>query len=433
MNPYSPIEWTFDNWPDYHTYLTFLKKVYRHEFRKNGFRRISTSTFEKTEIIEKSWMINDKILESKDFDFRQKPNIWIMRAYLDNEVKDEIQPVYYYYIERYYEKMGDGFNCKDLIWTEIIWENDPILDAIQIYINYTVLNKIGLKDKFSISINSVWIEKEKVKYREELVTFYDNKRHLLTPELEELIDTDPMMILNSTDEDLKILNQSAPKMVPKFLKKDSKAHYAKFVEYLELLEVPYTLDNTLVWDNSTLTNSIWEFRSEKGEVISKGGRYNALAKNLWEAKDVPATWFQADTRMIIKLLKENYIEIRSKDDIDLFFVQLWDEAKSAVLPLSIQAREAWINTVVSLWTPSMKEQILKAQRSKAKYIVMVGIMEARNGIFQVRNEYEWTQEEVKKENLIEYMVWKIWKENLDFYTPLRDLVIGEAPEIEEEY
>jgi histidyl-tRNA synthetase len=33
----------------------------------------------------------------------------------------------------------------------------------------------------------------------------------------------------------------------------------------------------------------------------------------------------------------------------------------------------------------MREQILKAQRSKAKYIVIVGLMEARSGIFQVRN------------------------------------------------
>jgi histidyl-tRNA synthetase len=55
-----------------------------------------------------------------------------------------------------------------------------------------------------------------------------------------------MMILNAADEDLKILNESAPQMVPKFLKKDSKAHHTKFVEYLDLLEVPYSLDHTLV-------------------------------------------------------------------------------------------------------------------------------------------------------------------------------------------
>jgi histidyl-tRNA synthetase len=29
--------------------------------------------------------------------------------------------------------------------------------------------------------------------------------------------------------------------------------------------------------------------------------------------------------------------------------------------------------------------MLKAQRSKARYIVIVGLMEARSGVFQVRN------------------------------------------------
>jgi len=32
--------------PDDHKYFTFLKKVFRHEFRKNGFRRISTPIVE---------------------------------------------------------------------------------------------------------------------------------------------------------------------------------------------------------------------------------------------------------------------------------------------------------------------------------------------------------------------------------------------------
>jgi histidyl-tRNA synthetase len=47
----------------------------------------------------------------------------------------------------------------------------------------------------------------------------------------------------------------------------------------------------------------------------------------------------------------------------LFFVQLGDDAKKIVLPVSLQARDAGINTVVSLGTPSMKEQMLKANRS----------------------------------------------------------------------
>jgi len=424
MTQFSPVNWTFDIFPDDHRYLTFLKKVYRHEFRKNGFRRISTSILEKKEYIEKSWFFNDFVISGEDFDLNQNPSSWVFRAYLNNEVFNEIQPVYYYYMQQIHKKQKDwSIKSIETIWADIIGENDPVLDAIQIYLNYTVLKKIWLDWKFEIKVNSIWVEKEKIKYREELVTFYDNKRHLLTQESQDLIDVDPMMILNSQEEDEKILNESVPPMAPKFLKKDSKAHYLKFKEYLDLLEVPYTEDKTLVWDSSVQTNTVWQINNLEWEIITKWYRYNSIAKNLWESKDIPATGFYTDTMLLVKMLSFEWIKIKNKDRIDLFFVQLWDEAKSVVLPLSIKAREAWINTVVSLWTPSMKEQILKAQRSNAKYIVMVWIMEARNGIFQVRNEVEWTQAEVKKEDLIDYMISKIGEENLDFYSPERDLII----------
>ncbi len=42
-----------DIFPEDHKYLTFLKKVFRHEFRKNGFRRISTPLLEETSLLRK--------------------------------------------------------------------------------------------------------------------------------------------------------------------------------------------------------------------------------------------------------------------------------------------------------------------------------------------------------------------------------------------
>ncbi|MDP3381043.1 MAG: hypothetical protein Q8S84_06060 [bacterium] len=49
-------------------------------------------------------------------------------------------------------------------------------------------------------------------------------------------------------------------------------------------------------------------------------------------------------------------------------------------------------------------------------------MEARNGVFQVRNTENGTQEEVKKEELIDYIIQKIGTETLDFYCPIKDLI-----------
>jgi hypothetical protein len=92
-----------------------------------------------------------------------------------------------------------------------------------------------------------------------LINFYDNKRNILTKQSEKLIDINPLLILQSNDEDEKILNQNAPKVAQKFLKKDSKLHYQKFKEYLELLKIPFIEDNNLVSEDQNHVKTIWSF------------------------------------------------------------------------------------------------------------------------------------------------------------------------------
>jgi histidyl-tRNA synthetase len=77
-----------------------------------------------------------------------------------------------------------------------------------------------------------------------------------------------MFLLASEEEDEKILASQAPSII-KFLKKDSKAHYIKFKEYLDILKVPYVEDHTLIAKNEYNTNSTWEFRTKYDEMISK--------------------------------------------------------------------------------------------------------------------------------------------------------------------
>lgn len=422
MWKYAPLEWTKDLFPEYQRYLTFVKKVFRHEIRKNGFRRISTPLLEDKKLYQEVLGQIEQWNHFVDTVLKTNPNISTLRAYLHAEDMELIQPVYYYYMDSYVIKGDDG-NIKEhkLLGWEVIWEDDPILDAISIYITSVILDQIGLADEYKIRINTAGIEKEKVKFKEELVSFYENKKHLLSPSWLELLEKNPIALLWSHDEDEQILALQAPVMT-KFLKKDSKNHYAKFKEYLDILEIPYKEDNTLVPDHDYNTNSIWDFKSLDWRIISKWARSNDLSKSMWYAKWLPTTGFYMESDIVVSLLKEKNIQIKNKDRIDLFFVQLWDEAKKVVLPLSLEARKSWINTVVSLWTPSMKEQMLKANRSDAKFVVMVGVMEARSWVFQVRNIAAGTQEEVQKEKLIEYIIDKIWEDQLDFYCPANDII-----------
>ncbi len=428
---------TMDLSPEYHTYFNFLKKVYRHEFRKNWFRRISTPLYEHSSLYQEVFSEND-FLENVLFQFQSeewislslRPDaaIGVMRAYIQWNYENELQPVYLYHIDRYFRKNSLwiwNFTQFYQIWAEIIGESDPILDAQQIYMNVDALNQMWLQWKFSVKINTLGNKKELERYKEELLSFYENKKHLLTAEWCKLLEEDPLQLLESEHEDEKILASQAPS-IHKFLKKESKENFWKFKEYLDMLWIEYKEDTCLIHKLRYYTDIVWKIISnETGETLVIWGRYDSLAKKMWAMDDVSATWFAVRVEPLIELLRWQWIKIRNKDKIDLYFVQLWDEAKKAVLPLTLEARARGINTLASLWTPSMKEQMLKAQRIGAKFVVIVGIMEARNGKFQVRNYDTGKQEEVKKEDLINYVIERVGSESLDFYQPVKDLVIPE--------
>ncbi|MBW7954614.1 histidine--tRNA ligase [Candidatus Gracilibacteria bacterium] len=425
--------------PETHLYHTFLKKVFRHELRKNGFKRITTPVLEHkevftgalgegTDIIDKE-MYN--LIDKKGRELVLKPESTapIMRSYIENDLLSEPQPVFLYYVEphfRYDRPQKGRFRQFFQLGAEIIGEQDPILDAQLIYIGYKVLNNIGLKGEFKVKINTIGSLKDRQKYLEELTNFYETKKHLLSEDALRKLETNPLRLLDTKIEDEIILAKEAPKM-SKFLKKESKEHYTKVKEYLDLLGVEYEEDHTLVRGLDYYTHTVFEFVDNSGrsqDSFGGGGRYDLLSKKLGHKEEIPAVGMAFGMERLVDALRDKGILIKNKDKIDLYFIQLGDEAKKIVLPLTIEAREAGINTLSSLGTPSLKAQMKKANRLNARYVVMIGVMESKSGIYQVRDMQEGTQEEIKKDDLIEYIKSKVGKTSLDFYCPASDYIIN---------
>ncbi len=424
--------------PEQHKYFTFLKKVFRHEFRKNGFRRISTPILEKKELFVRAiWEWTDVVdkemynfIDKKGRELVLKPETtaWVMRAYIENDMQSLPQPVSLYYFEphfRYDRPQKGRYRQHHQIWAEIIWEKDPILDAQLIYIWYKTLNSIWLAWDFKIKINSIWIAKEREKYIEKLRDYYETKKHLLSEDALKKLEINPLRVLDTKIEDEIILAKQAPKIVDS-LKKDSLAHYNKVKEYLDIFWVAYEEDHMLVRWLDYYTHTVWEFVDDSWRSQnSLGGwwRYNWLAQAIWNKKEIPAVWMWLWAERLMEAMMDKWVKLKDKDKIDLYFIALWDEAKKVVLPLSLKARELWINTALSLWSPSLATQMKKANKIWANYVVIVWIMEAKNWIFQVRDMKDWTQQEIEKDKVLDYIIEKIWKENLNFYTPLRDLIL----------
>jgi histidyl-tRNA synthetase len=430
-----------DIFGEYQRYFTFLKKVARHEFRTNGFTRITTPILEMKELIvhssgESSDIVTKELYEFLDKKGRElvmKPESTpgVMRAYLEHML-EEPQPVYLYYIEphfRYDRPQKGRYRQFHQVGAEIIGEEDPILDAKSIYLMKQIMDGLGLAGTYTIKINSLGILKEREKYLIELQSFFENKKHLLDEIDLARLEKNPLRLLDSKNEDVKELLKVAPKMTD-FLKKDSLEFYTKVKEYLDILKVPYVEDHTLVRGLDYYSHTVWEFVDGSGrtqDAFGGGGRYDGLSKALGWKNEVPAVGFAFGAERLIEAMIEHGVQLRNKDKIHLYIMQLGDDAKKLSLPLNIEARKLGLNSLLSLGTPSIKVQLRKANRVGARFVAVIGIMEAKKWVCQLKDMEHGTQVEVPLADVLQKVIGEVGTETLSFYHPSRDWIITDTP------
>jgi len=120
------------------------------------------------------------------------------------------------------------------------------------------------------------------------------------------------------------------------------------------------------------------------------------------------------------------VQLKNKDQIHLYIMQLGDDAKKLALPLNIEARRKGINSMLSLWTPSIKVQLKKANRVGARFVIVIGIMEAKKWICQLKDMDKWTQVEMSLDTVLDTVISEIGTDALSFYHPSRDFIITDT-------
>jgi histidyl-tRNA synthetase len=435
-----------DIFGEYQRYFNFVKKVVRHEFRKSGFTRISTPVLEMKDLVVRSAGMGSDVVSKEMYELTDKKGRelvmkpestpGVLRAYIENNLQEEPQPIYWYYIEphfRYDRPQKGRYRQFHQVGAEIIGEIDPILDAKMIYVGCSILDGLGLKGKYTVKLNTLGLPKEREKYILELQSFFEARKHLLDEVDLARLAVNPLRLLDSKNEDVKELLKVAPKMTD-FLKKDSAEFYRQVKEYLDILGVSYVEDHTLVRGLDYYSHTVWEWVDGSGRTqdsFGGGGRYDGLAKVLGHKEEIPAVGFAFGAERLIEAVMDTGVKLRNKDGIHLYFIQLGDEAKKIMLPLSIEARNRGLNSLLSLGTPSLKIQMKKANRLNARFVAIVGIMEAKKGVCQLKDMQKGTQVEVKISELLDTVLSMVDPKELDFYVPGKDWVIVE-PVIQEE-
>jgi histidyl-tRNA synthetase len=335
--------------------------------------------------------------------------IALIRTYLEEGWSDRPQPVQIYLKDRCRraakapaaKKAGGCHRYADL---EILGASGPIAEATLIQAGRAMLAEEGHKDT-AVEISSIGDRDSLARFNRELVDYYRKNVNGMTAECRQILKRDPFELLSSHDPSCKELNAGAPHSID-FLSEGSRRHLEEVLEYLEVLSVPYSLNNGLIGNRSYCTETVFAIVDANGSakdcqrVLGIGVRYNGLAKRLNMKKDIQGVGLSllikgrsAKLRAPVKKIKRPIAS----------FVQLGAESKLMSLQVVESLRQAKIPLYLSLSKDRLGAQVSTVEKYHTPYVIVMGKKEAMDKTAIVRRTDTYSQDVVLLSDLPSYM------------------------------
>ena len=332
----------------------------------------------------------------------------VVRAYIEHGMSQLPKPVEFYYIEpffRYNRPQKGRYRQFHQYGIEVLGESDPAIDAQVIYITHRINQDLGIADRLTLQLNTIGSAEDRAKFKEDLVNYYTGKERSLCEDCKRRLVDNPMRLLDCKEEDCQILASMAPKL-ESVMSPESLEHFELVKEYLDELGVKYELNPTLVRGLDYYTHTVYEFWSKHEgaqNAIGGGGRYDDLVE-LLGGESTPAVGFSGGIERIIDYMKEAGIRPPNKDKVAIFVAQLGLVAKKKALSLINELRDKGINTVGAVGKSSMKGQMGLADKLNAKYSLILGQVEVKEGTIILRDMDRGSQETVPFDGIVDKMV-----------------------------
>ncbi len=425
---------THDVLPLDHQYMTYIKKAVRHRARQAGYKRIDTPIFEQigvfnrgigahTDIVEKElYLVQAQAKKDEPAEFVLRPELTagICRSYIENGMQQLPQPVELYAIgpcfrhDRPQKGRYRQFHQFDF---EIIGLKDPSLDAQMIYMVHKILEDLRILPRLTLQINNIGSADNRKAFALALKDFFAGKeRHL--PELDRSrLETNPLRLLDSKEEDTRILLKGAPTL-EQCVDAESREYHAMVLDYLDEFGIKYEKNPTLVrgldYYNQTVFE-YWDTSTGAQNAVGGGGRYDGLIE-LLGGNATPGVGCAFGIERIIWQMKEAGVEAPNKDQVDVFVAQLGPEAKKTCLKLIAELRERGVHTLGALGEASLKSQMRLADKFEARYTMLIGKMEVKEGTAILRDMKAGKQKQIKFAQAIPMLLKLLGEDNLDAYT-----------------
>ncbi len=383
-----------------------------------------------TDIIDKE-LFSFKIKRGEQVALRPESSPGIMRAYFEHDMQSTPQPVMLYYYGSFFrDKKQQKLKESKQFGIEILGTSKSIADATVIKIATTILKEAGLKN-ICIQINSIGDKESRQAYTKELTSYYKENIADLCTTCRRRIKTNPLQILTCQNEKCQEINTNAPDSISS-LTTTAKKHFREVLEYLDAMDIPYEIDNSLVRGSDYYNQTVFKIienppakidektknektgskdekntKPRKPIILAKGGRYDYLAKQFGYKKEVPSVNATIEIDNVVNSLSHKPISPRICKKPKIYFIQLGFEAKLKSLTVIEILRQAHIPMIQSLAKDRLSSQLTVVERLNIPYTIILGQREALDNTVIIRNMATHSQETIPIDKLSEYIKKKL--------------------------
>jgi histidyl-tRNA synthetase len=401
--------------PDKSEKIKLVIDKLRNFVEKFGYREIILPIFEHSEVFERTVGEETDIVQKEMYTFydkggrklclRPEGTAQVVRSYLENNLKQLPQPVKLYYFGpmfRYEKPQKGRFREFYHFGIEALGEDSPKLDVEIIYIAIKSLEFLGLKDLF-IYINSIGDIEERIKYKEDLKNYLFDKIDLLCEDCKKRLNTNPLRVLDCKNEKCIRVTENSPKILD-YLSEESKKHFEIILNKLDKLKIPYKLNHRLVRGLDYYNRTVFEVISEdlgSQNAVLGGGRYDYLS-NYLQGEKVPGVGFAIGVERLILILEtKNLIQDKKRKIISITPLNKDFYEESFYFYLYFGSKG--FNVIFPYNFKNLKESISYSLKRDARYLIIYGGDELKDGYLIVKDLKKETQFKVKKDEIIKYL------------------------------
>ncbi len=364
--------------------------------RLAGYQLMELPVFEDTELFKRGVGESTDVVSKEMYTFtdrgdrsitlRPEGTAGAMRAVIEHGLDRAQLPVKIWYSGAYFraERPQAGrYRQFYQVGIEAIGLDDPAIDAEVIAVADAGFKAIGLK-RYRLEITSLGDAQSRAAHKVDLMKF------ISTLDLDETTSQrasiNPLRLFDDKRDEMKLLMSKAPILMD-YLSVTSRTHFESVKTYLDALGISYIVNPRMVRGLDYYTGTTFEFVHEllgSQSGIGGGGRYDGLMHELG-GQELSGIGFGLGVDRALLAAEAEGVITQERFVSDLFIIPLGDSAMIRALEIATDLRKVGKSVEVAFGDRGLKGAMKAADKSGARYVVVLGDEEMTSSVLQLKN------------------------------------------------